>query len=571
MKLFLLPLAISIITSAFGVNDSFGMRTMGSNSNQTRISTTENVYRGNNYSASVYLTANEEISALSISVYYDSNAFAIMQKYNTATCNMYDSSIHENYISFTYIFDSISVSAEQRLFYFTYQVKNDAAAGSYCFDVLVEEAYNSSLENVDVEGTMQTVQLVVNSSPKSAQVTINGKKTVNTKINGEFTINYCLSTLDAAGGTFIIHYNDELFEFVTLQEQNFFLDKIVDYNTNTAGEIYCSFISNYSSNNNTQGSNLFNITFKTIANRNISSSITISCTNIYDYDLQSMNFSANTMTAKITYDATFAETPKMLSSFDIDVSNHLVNILINLEEQSHLGAGDFTLFFDKEVFTYLGYEKKINPTFFTVNDKEQQINEGKIKFSILSTMDIVNSTEIISFSFSYLEINHPLYSYIGLEGEGLTNSLTNPISLEVQGVYVLFEGDDVIFAWGNQYLYMNDSSFDGIGTGRCYSDNLYIIAKRELLKLNEQYIDDFSNDINNKYTSILDRYLAWATACGDTSPFEGEGIIQSNSLNVFKQENNYILFICVLTSSLFGLLALFYIIKRRNSGAHNTK
>ena len=544
---------------SFSNNQDFSIAKADNDANTLRISTNNEVYENTLYNASVYLNPSEEISALEVDVYFDENVFEVVSTYNSISANIYDSSMYLDHIKYTYVFNTLNLNRDSKLFYFYYRIKEGTPIGSYGFDIIVNDAYNSALETVEVTSYKSYVNLIEkNTGTKIAIVNLSGLSYVRTSYENTFDVSYVMSSNEVAGGTLIIHYDDTLLNVENIVFGNYFDEKIYDYNIDTSGEIYVSFIASAK----TYATSLFTITFKVIKNVTTNSNITVSTTNLYDFDLNEMNFDASVLRVYLAYDSSYDETPKMMTNCVIDKVNHLVNVSISLDADSHLGAGDFTLCFDKTLFTYVGYEKKFSPTFFTVNDKEQQLNEGRVKFSILSTTDIINSTDVIVFTFSYLESTQSFYSHVLLEGSGLTDSLTNPIELNVLGTYILFEGTDIIIAWGNQYLFMNDESFAGDGTGRCLSEGLYITAKRELLKLDVQDIDAFANDVDGKYTSILARYLAWASACGDTTPFNGDGIVPSNIFNNNNYSNGSPVFLCVVLVLISGPFVLIYLIKK---------
>lgn len=553
-KKVLIPLlaAISLFAATtFSSNKSFYNAKAEETINSIRLSTYDTVTEGNQYSASVYLRTYEEISALAVDVYFDSSTFEIKSAYNSISAKIYDSSIHENHLSFTYIFDDIDTSSEKTLFYFYYRVKDGIVPDEYYFDVIINEAYNSPLENVEIVSSRKYVSVASKPVNKSANIYVNGISDISTSIGNTFSLNYAINTPDVAGGTFVVHYDDELFSFSSIEQGDFFDNKMFDYNGDTSGEIYISFAA-VSQNYNT---NLFLITFETISNVTATSNITIAASSLYDYDLVDMTLTCQTANINVTFDSSFSDAPKMLTLYSVDTSNNLVFITISLESNSHLGAGDFVFRFDKDILTYVNCEKKISPTFFTVNDKEQQLNQGQIKFSILSTTDIVEASNIIVFTFSYLNTPTQISLSTFLFGSGVTDSLTNPIELDIQGIEVTIPATDYIIRWAVVYLYMGDESFNGNGTGRCLSEGLYVVAKRELLKLDDNLVESFVQNADNKYTNQLARYLSWAQACGDISPFEGDGIIVSNGSSIINVAGNSSFVVMIaLAASIFPFL-----------------
>ena len=87
---------------------------------------------------------------------------------------------------------------------------------------------------------------------------------------------------------------------------------------------------------------------------------------------------------------------------------------------------------------------------------------------------------------------------------------------------------DPILDWIDAYLYMDDESFEGNGTGLCNSQHYYVNAKAGLAALEAAHsgsIAAFQADANGDYTAALARYSAWAVACNDGAPFDGNSTI----------------------------------------------
>lgn len=127
-------------------------------------------------------------------------------------------------------------------------------------------------------------------------------------------------------------------------------------------------------------------------------------------------------------------------------------------------------------------------------------------------------------------------------------------------------GTDSITEWGVSYLHIGDSSFDGQGTGLCKSNDLYKYAKVALFNLNSAEsgtISKLQND--SKYSNEYARYLAWAKACEDDSPFINTFEFVSNRVNgSINIESNSTMIIIISISSISVLaFSVLLIIKKR--------
>lgn len=106
-------------------------------------------------------------------------------------------------------------------------------------------------------------------------------------------------------------------------------------------------------------------------------------------------------------------------------------------------------------------------------------------------------------------------------------------------------------------------SFDTKGTGDC--KKWYVDAKAALVALGEDRINIFKT--NSYFFKFHERYLAWADANGDTSPYSGDGISKSNSININNSNNDMgllILSISSFTTSLLLLSAMVYDFKKKH-------
>ncbi len=127
-------------------------------------------------------------------------------------------------------------------------------------------------------------------------------------------------------------------------------------------------------------------------------------------------------------------------------------------------------------------------------------------------------------------------------------------------------GTDSITEWGVSYLHIGDSSFDGQGTGLCKSNDLYKYAKVALFNLNSAEsgtISKLQND--SKYSNEYARYLAWAKACEDDSPFINTFEFVSNRVNSSKniESNSTMIFIILISATSVLALTTLLIIKKR--------
>ena len=527
--------------------------------NRVYIESESELNEGYGYSAYVKLDATEELNALALDVHFDAEAISVNSVYNLYSSSVYDSKIHDDYISFTYIFDSFEVGNNQDLFYFNFNVNSPVTGGSYYFDIVITEAYGPSLNDVVVSASRKNFSILEAKNKQSAWAYPNMEQ-ISASYGEEFSFTYSLASIEPSAGEFILRYDDELFGFVSLTKGNFFDGSLFDYNADTKGEIYISFANPAQATYTT----LFTITFSPLTNIDTGSVISLDSPRLYDQEMNLMNFTSDSLTVNLAYNSSFDAHPKMSSSLTLDEVNKQIEIEIHLEEDSHLGAGDFVLEFDKDLVSYKSYEKHFSPTFFTVNDKPATLAQGQVKFSILSLSDITEATNVISFLFGYEDARLVREATFVLSGSGLTDSLTSPIELDISGGEIEIPATDFILKWAKEYLYMDDPSFSGEGSGRCQSEGLYALAKDALLDLDNEDILAFQNNSGGKYTDALARYLAWASANHDDTPFAPNAISGAGQLSLVC-EDNILLWPIIIASVAIASTAILVLVKRRKT------
>ena len=116
------------------------------------------------------------------------------------------------------------------------------------------------------------------------------------------------------------------------------------------------------------------------------------------------------------------------------------------------------------------------------------------------------------------------------------------------------ESDDAITQWGIDYLFTNETTFDGQGTGLCRTGNYYHSAKVALLSLESKTSGTINKlQTNSKYQSEYNRYMAWARANYDDAPFEDDYSFLSiniEKIGYFAEENSSFTIIIVIIAAL---------------------
>ena len=411
------------LAMSFGLSLKEQTPVFADSENSVTIETDQKLVKGNTYYAYVYINSLENIASLNVSIHYDSTALNVDSTYNQVSCSLYDNSIKNETISYSYVFNSGGEAYKTSLFYFYYSISNEANLGSSYFDVVIDDAYDSSLNNISVKGSRKYFDIIEGQSP-TQYCYFYGISSINSKKEEEFELSYQISTTSVASGTIEIQYDKHLFEFVSITQLSFLNGKLVDVNSSLDGAVSLSFAGTAY----TYYDDVLRIKFKTIVNQNVSSEIKVIPSTFYDLDLNPIVFDGYKTTINLSYDSSYDESlGKMFLTSNYDEISNQVKVLVKLSSNSHLGAGDFTLSWDKSYLTYNTNIKKLSPSFFNVNDK--QASDGILKFSIISLTDIIEANDVIEATFNVINPHDDTSISFEITGSGLADSLTNSIRL----------------------------------------------------------------------------------------------------------------------------------------------
>lgn len=427
-KIRLLPIIVvlaivcCLFGGIFGVDGTETQVAMAEETISIYAETGESIAQGNTGYCYVYVDNTVDLASLTVAVHYDSQKMSVTGYYNQVSCSIYDASNNDGCLMFSYIFDSDGGETKTALFYFYYQINSDAEIGNTGFDVVVEEAYTTTLEVAPYSGSRCSFDITEKKIVNTCSVY--GTSTINTSVKETFEIDYSLSNCYIASGSIDVKYDPELFEFVELTQGNFLNGKVVDVNSSQRGTISLSFLAteyNYYSD-------LVKVKFRTLKNETTTSQIQLQVNDLYNLELSPFSCSGYTTDVNVIFDNVYAEdAPSVILGAAFLESTEQVLVTVLLEEGSRLGAGDFVLNFDTDDLEFVSYEKGFTPSFFNVNDKS--VAEGVLKFSVISMTDIVDEQTVLTILFNAKRECVNKTSNITISGTGLTDSLTNGILL----------------------------------------------------------------------------------------------------------------------------------------------
>ena len=115
---------------------------------------------------------------------------------------------------------------------------------------------------------------------------------------------------------------------------------------------------------------------------------------------------------------------------------------------------------------------------------------------------------------------------------------------------------------------MGDTALKGDGSGACKNSGYYLAAKAALAALSSADRAKFRDDDGGKYTAALARYNAWALACNDAAPFDGETTVvttlsSANIVSIFNNTTNVAAIIAIVSVISLSAVAGFFLLRKR--------
>ena len=471
--------AFALLIGVFGSISPLSVYAAEGRENKVTATANTTVKQGSSGYCYVYIDSLKSLSSLTVAVHFDPNKISVTNSFNLVSCSLYDSSVGESGVQYSYIFDGNGEDVKTPLFYFQYKVLADAEVGGTYFDIVVSDAYDAQLQVMTVEGSRHT--FTIEEKGIGSVCNISSSSTVSSSVNEEFTLDYSLSTYQIASGAFSIEYDPNLFEVVEVIKGDFLSDKITDVNTKDSGSITVSFVgTTYNSSQE-----LISVKFKTLKNASEISAIKLKVTELYDLNLNGYSSDGFQTDVNISYvDDVPDERPGMVLVSEYDKESGKLTLSVVLESDSNLGAGDFVINFDPEILVYESYQKRFIPTFFSVNTKNT--DNGELKFAIISMSDIVKKTYVMNVTFDVKPLQKDVVTRFEISGSGLTDSLTNPITLKFVGTSV------IIPAKPHNYGDWSQTTAPGctqMGEERRYCNDCGVYEAREVEPLGHSLIE----------------------------------------------------------------------------------
>ena len=291
---------------------------------------------------------------------------------------------------------------------------------------------------------------------------------------------------------------------------------------------------------------------------------------LYEYDTSkmytiSMRGSRSSLTSDLEH---MPYAPNIYSKVGVEQQTYLLD---NLEEVTYYARSGYHSYYndylDNKVVDYdVNIDSSLASGYYRYEATVDVDLFLDLSFSIENTHYVFNDDA--RFYIDYVTNSYNVRQTSSVNGtfsNGLNKKITFSDSSLLKLAKIVY-GENELDEWATNYMKMDDPNFIGEGTGECKTSGLYVAAKAKLLEFDSVIRNTFINNTIGKYADVKDRYLAWAVACGDQTPFEGEGIVNtspSSLISVFKDKNVLIVTTIAIASAAAISSFIFFLIKKR--------
>ncbi len=292
--------------------------------------------------------------------------------------------------------------------------------------------------------------------------------------------------------------------------------------------------------------------------------------NLYEYDTSKMyNISMRGSRSSLISDLEYMPyAPNIYSKVGVEQQTYLLD---NLEEVTYYARSGYHSYYDEYLDSkVVDYDVSIDASLSSGYYRYEATVDIDLfldlSFSIENTHYVFNDDA--RFYIDYVTDSYSVRQTSSVDGT-FSNGVNKKLSFSDSSLLKLAKityGEEELDNWAINYMKMDDPTFVGEGTRKCLSEGLYVSAKAKLLEFDEVIQNTFINNLLGKYEDTLDRYLAWASACGDQTPFEGTGIVNdshSSSMSLLKNSNMLFITIIVISSFVFTPVSMYFFIRKR--------
>lgn len=291
------------------------------------------------------------------------------------------------------------ISGSQDILRLDFRVRPDAVAGEYLLDILIENAYNTGLVTVTLNGVSGVFTVT---EPQSTTKTLYfyGSSDASTLHKGE-QVSITARTYGSQGlaaGKLEFRYDAALFTCVAAEPLSALSGAMKSLDTSRAGYVSAAF----ASEEEIPGGELLRLTLEAVADVDADTSVTFAASELYDTALAAMNGIGFTQALTLRKTEVTPETPALRVTMPAAArTDETITAVATLDSGSGLAAADFCISYDTALLTCTGV--KVSAGMESVDgvciETNPKIDGGQVKFTFICAKGFADGAELVTMTF----------------------------------------------------------------------------------------------------------------------------------------------------------------------------
>lgn len=291
------------------------------------------------------------------------------------------------------------ISGSQNILRLDFRVRPDAAAGDYLLDILIENAYNTGLTTVPLNGVSGVFTVTEPQSTTKTLYFYSGSS-VSTLHKGE-QVSITARTYGSQGlaaGKLEFRYDAALFTCVAAEPLSTLSGAMKSLDTSRAGYVSAAF----ASEKEIPGGELLRLTLEAVADVDADTSVTFAASELYDTALAAMNGIGFTQALTLRKTEVTPETPALRVTMPAAArTDETITALATLDSGSGLAAADFCISYDTALLTCTGV--KVSAGMESVDGvcivTNPNFDGGQVKFTFICEKGFADGAELVTMTF----------------------------------------------------------------------------------------------------------------------------------------------------------------------------
>lgn len=291
------------------------------------------------------------------------------------------------------------ISGSQSILRLDFRVRPDAAAGEYLLDILIENAYNTGLTTVPLNGVSGVFTVTEPQSTTKTLYFYSGSS-VSTLHKGE-QVSITARTYGSQGlaaGKLEFRYDAALFTCVAAEPLSALSGAMKSLDISRAGYVSAAF----ASEEEIPGGELLRLTLEAVADVDADTSVTFAASELYDTALAAMNGIGFTQALTLRKTEVTPETPALRVTMPAAArTDETITAVVTLDSGSGLAAADFCISYDTALLTCTGV--KVSAGMESVDGvcivTNPNFDGGQVKFTFICEKGFADEAVLLTMTF----------------------------------------------------------------------------------------------------------------------------------------------------------------------------